>query len=99
MSNLDTFTRWIDAVNAGDTSVIDDVVGEQIVDHHLPPGIPSGREGVRQWMAMLIDSLQLHLDVQDTVVQGDLHRVASDLLGHARRRLPRLPGDEPQLQG
>ncbi len=67
MSNLDTFTRWIDALNAGDTSVIDDVVGEQIVDHHLPPGIPSGREGVRQWMAMLIDSLQLHLDVQDTV--------------------------------
>jgi predicted ester cyclase len=71
-SNLDTFTRWIDAVNAGDTSVIDDVVGDGIVDHHLPAGIPPGREGVRQWVAMLIESLQLRLDVQDTVVQGDL---------------------------
>src|SRR5262245_7866605 len=71
-SNLDVFTRWIDAVNAGDVSIVDTVVGTDVVDHHLPPGIPAGREGVRQWVGMLIDSMQLHLDVQETVVQGDL---------------------------
>ena len=81
-------------MNAGDLSVIDDVVGEQIVDHHLPPGIPAGREGVRQWIRMLCDSLLIHLEVQETVVDGRSHRRACDLLGHACRRLPRLPGDE-----
>ena len=71
MSNLDVLTRWIDAVNAGDLSVLDEVVGEHIVDHHLPPGIPAGREGVRQWIRMLCDSLLIHLEVQETVVEAD----------------------------
>ena len=71
MTNLEVLNRWIDAVNAGDLSVIDEVVGEQIVDHHLPPGIPAGREGVRQWIRMLCDSLLIHLEVQETVADGD----------------------------
>jgi len=71
VTNLEILTRWIDAVNAADLSVVDEVVDEHIVDHHLPPGIAAGREGVRQWVRMLCHSLLIHLDVQETVVDGD----------------------------
>ena len=99
MTNLEVLNRWIDAVNAGDLSVIDEVVGEQIVDHHLPPGIPAGREGVRQWIRMLCDSLLIHLEVQETVADGDRIAVRAICSGTHVGGYLGFPRDESQLQG
>ncbi len=98
MSNLDVLNRWIDGVNSRDLSVIDEVVGEHVIDHHLPPGIPAGREGVRQWVTMLCGSLQLHLEVQETVVDGDRIAVRAICSGTHVGDYLGFPATQPELR-
>ena len=47
------------------------MIHPDIVDHHLPPGIPAGRAGVAFWCTMLHEALQLHIAIEDAVEQGD----------------------------
>ena len=63
--------RWVAAMNAGDLSAIDELVADDIVDHHLPEGIPAGRPGVVIWCSLLRDALELHLDIEDLVAADD----------------------------
>lgn len=65
----DVVRRYVDAVNAGDIDAIDALAADDLIDHHLPPGIPAGREGVKLWCTMLHDALALQVEIQDLVVQ------------------------------
>jgi steroid delta-isomerase-like uncharacterized protein len=42
-----------EVVNAGDTAVIEELLADDYVDHQEVPGIPSTRDGVRQWFEMM----------------------------------------------
>lgn len=42
-----------EAFIGGNTSVIDDLVSDDYVDHDLPPGMPAGRDGFRQLAEMV----------------------------------------------
>ena len=73
--------RWVAAMNAGDLSAIDELVADDIVDHHLPEGIPAGRPGVILWCSLLRDALQLHLDIEDLVATDDRVAIRARITG------------------
>jgi predicted ester cyclase len=73
--------RWIDAMNRGDLEALDGLVAADIVDHHLPPGLPAGRDGVRLWCSILHDALQLRIEIRDLVAAGDRVALRAGITG------------------
>ena len=51
--NRDLVRRYYELV-AGDLQGIDEVVTADFVDHHFPPDMPPGPEGVRQFFTQFI---------------------------------------------
>lgn len=43
-----------------------------IVDHHLPPEVPGGAEGVLFWLRLLAETMTIHVDMVQTVDAGEL---------------------------
>jgi steroid delta-isomerase-like uncharacterized protein len=53
-------------------AVVDDCFAPNVIDHSLPPGAPSGIEGVRQTIAMFLAAFpDLHLTLEDMIAEGD----------------------------
>ena len=65
--------RWAELWNAGaDLAVIDELVAPDFVSHGAPPGLPAGREGVRQWVGIFHRAFpDLYSTVEDLIVEGD----------------------------
>ncbi len=64
-----------EAVNGGDTSVIDELVDPSYVNHNLPAPTP-GNEGFKQVIMMFRNAYpDLHVTVEDMIAEGD--KVAS----------------------
>jgi steroid delta-isomerase-like uncharacterized protein len=58
--------------NTGNTAVLDEFIAADCVDHAAPPGTPSGREGAKQFFAMLRSAFpDLHTTIEDVVAEGD----------------------------
>jgi predicted ester cyclase len=58
--------------NAGRDEVADEIISPDFVDHHVPPEIPSGPEGVRQWAAIAKGGFpDFHIEILDVVEGGD----------------------------
>ena len=61
-----------EAFNKRKTDLLDEIVSEHFVDHHLPPDLPSGPEGARLWFqgafAAFPDS---RLEIKDMIAEGD----------------------------
>ncbi|HYH34165.1 MAG TPA: ester cyclase [Nocardioides sp.] len=72
---------YIDAVNEGRLDRLPDLVTGEVVDHHLPPELPAGVEGLRVWVDMLRTALQLHIQVNDVVDAGDRVAVQGRITG------------------
>jgi predicted ester cyclase len=73
--------RFVAAMNARDLDALDDIVDPDVVDHHLPPGIPAGVAGVKFWCRLLGDALDLHVEIQDLVADGDRVAVRARITG------------------
>ena len=69
------------AVDAGDLDRLEDLLAEDVVDHHLPPGLPTGRAGVRAWIALLKEALDLRVEVLDVVAGTDRVAVRARITG------------------
>ena len=82
--------RYVAAFNENAIDQVADVLGDDLVDHHVPVGIPRGPDGVRAWWSIVHDALDGRLEIED-LVEGD-DRVATrltfsgvhkgDFLGH-----------------
>jgi len=58
--------------NGGDVGVADEIFAVEFVDHHVPPEIPRGPEGVKQWAAIAWEGFpDLRIDVHHLVAEGD----------------------------
>ena len=59
--------------NKGNTGAIDQLMASNFIEHNvLPPGLPSGREGVKAMMTMLHGAFpDFHATVDDIVAEGD----------------------------
>src|SRR4051812_27518621 len=73
MSNKDTMRRFYDSISAGETSIVDEVLAENFVEHDEFPGIPQSREGVKQFFEMSRAAFpDLQLRVLHLVEEGDI---------------------------
>ncbi len=56
----------------GDTSVVDSLLSDDAVDHEAMPGMPAGREGLKQIIMMFKHGYpDLKLQIVDSALQGD----------------------------
>ncbi len=58
---------------AGDLAGIEEVVTADFVDHHFPPDIPPGPEGVRQFFTQFIPTFfsDLRIEIDFLLAEGD----------------------------
>jgi steroid delta-isomerase-like uncharacterized protein len=72
--NKAIFRRMVDEIfNRGNLSLIDEFLAPDFVEREqLPPGIPSGREGVKQMAVMLRSAFpDFKATIDDMVAEGD----------------------------
>jgi steroid delta-isomerase-like uncharacterized protein len=72
--NKALYRQFVEEVfNRGNTSAIDELVAPDFVEHEeLPPGVPSGREGVKQLSIMLRSAFpDLKATIDDILAEGD----------------------------
>jgi steroid delta-isomerase-like uncharacterized protein len=71
--NVNVVRRYVEEViNQGNLDAIDELIDPGVVDHAAPPGFPTGREGAKQFAAMMRSAFpDLHLTIEDTVAEGD----------------------------
>jgi steroid delta-isomerase-like uncharacterized protein len=62
-----------DVFNRGDIQQADDLLAPDFVEHEdLPPGIPPGREGVKQLTAMMRSAFpDFKATIEDLIAEGD----------------------------
>jgi len=72
MDNKAIARRFYDAVNAGRLEIIEEVVGENYVEHEEFPGLAGGREGLRQFFEMIRTAFpDFSMTIEDMVSDGD----------------------------
>lgn len=71
-TNIDVLRRFVAAFNDRDPEAYDALVATDVVDHHLPPGLPAGREGVRTFVSGLWKTFDASITVDEMVASGDL---------------------------
>ncbi len=61
-----------EVINQGNIEAIDELIDPGVVDHAVPPGFPTGREGAKQFFAMMRSAFpDLHLTIEDMIAEGD----------------------------
>ena len=57
----------------GDLSGIGQVVSDMFVDHHMPPDLPPGPEGVRQFFKNILSSIfgGMKIEIDFLIAEGD----------------------------
>ena len=65
--------RYIEeAFNNRDSDIIADLVSEDCIDHHIPPELPTGPEGVKLWFISAFTAFpDCHISIQDTITEND----------------------------
>jgi steroid delta-isomerase-like uncharacterized protein len=70
--NKATVTKFLDRVNKGDLTVIDEIFDPAFVDHEAMPGVPPGREGLKQFFAMYLKAFpDMKVSVTHLIAEGD----------------------------
>ncbi len=58
--------------NKKNLAAIDDCLDPHIIEHALPPGLPAGSAGSRQFIGMYLAAFpDLHLTAEDMIAEGD----------------------------
>jgi predicted ester cyclase len=79
-------------VEAADASRIDEYFGPGFVGHNMPLGLPSGREGVKGFLAMLREGLaEMSVTIDAILAEDDLVSVRSTIRGMHRGPLMGVP--------
>ncbi|MGI5525286.1 ester cyclase [Micromonospora sp. CA-259024] len=71
-TNTDIVYRFVAAFNDRDPGAYDALVRSDVVDHHLPPGLPAGAEGVKLFVTGLWQTFDARIIVDDIVASEDL---------------------------
>ena len=60
-----------EAFNQRKLDVLDELVADDFVGHHLPPGLPAGREGLKAFMNGFFTAFpDIHFTFEDEVAEG-----------------------------
>ncbi len=61
-----------EVINQGNLDAIDELIDPGVVDHSVPAGFPTGREGAKQFAAMMRSAFpDLHHTIEDMIAEGD----------------------------
>jgi len=71
--NKATAQKFLDRMNKGDLSVIDEVIDPAYVDHEAVPGVPPTREGLKQLFTMYLKAFpDMKIHIEHLVAEGDI---------------------------
>ena len=95
-----TMTRLYDEVlNTGNLNLIDELVDENVVEHEGFPGIPPGREGVKQFFGMMHEAFDgFRIDVEEMIVEGDQGVARGTMRGTHIGEFMGVPATEKQIE-
>ncbi len=58
--------------NRGNLSVVDELIADNYANHDTPPGLPAGREGIKQFISMYRAAFpDLYTTIDDQIADGD----------------------------
>lgn len=82
------YRQVIEAISRNDASALDQLLAEQLIDHHPIPGQSPGRAGFKEWMASARSSSpDLHGTIEEVLVaSGD--RVVGQITWHGTQHGP-----------
>ncbi len=85
--NKSLVRRYYETVT-GDMSGLEQLVASDFVDHHFPPDLPRGPEGVQQFFAGLIGTVfsEARIEIDFLLAEGD--KVDCHFVFHARHTGP-----------
>ena len=85
--------RLYDELNKGNLGVIDTLVEDNFVEHEeQPPGLPTGKEGVKALFAMLWGAFpDLHMTVEQMIAEGELVSAFVTMKGTQRGEFMGVP--------
>ena len=70
--NKATATKFVERINKGDLSIIDEIFDPAYVDHEAMPGVPPNRAGLKQGFAMLLKGFpDFKITVTHLIAEGD----------------------------
>ena len=70
--NKDIAGRAVEAINAGDFSLLESLVAADGVDHAVPPNMPPTRDTAIQFLTMFRAAFpDLHYTLEDVIAEGD----------------------------
>lgn len=65
--------RAVDAINAGDMSLLESLLAPDAIEHSAPPGMPPTRDTAIQFISMLRSAFpDLHYTIEHVISEGDL---------------------------
>ncbi len=71
--NKALFRQFVAGMNAKDINVVESLMGQNFVDHDLPPGQPEGIEGMKAMTSMFFSAFpDLKSTINQLVAEGDL---------------------------
>jgi steroid delta-isomerase-like uncharacterized protein len=85
--------RFYEEIDAGNLAAMDDLVADDYVNHHPPPfpGLPAGREGLKQAFQIFWDATPGHHEIEDQIAEGDKVVTRLTARGTHRGDLPGIP--------
>jgi steroid delta-isomerase-like uncharacterized protein len=99
--NKATAQRFFDeVVSQGKLEVVDQLCSPDLVDHETQPGMPDGREGVKQFFAAIREAIpDMQAEVHDMVGEDDKVVVRSTMRGTHEKEFFGIPpsGDKVEI--
>jgi len=88
-----------EVLNRGNLDVVDKVTAENYVDHTAPPGMAPGREGEKQWFAMLRAAFpDGQTTIEDIIAEGDKVVVRGTMTGTHSAEFMGIPATGKQVK-
>ena len=70
--NKALFRSWCEVISQNRLDRAEEIIAPDEVDHALPPGIPSGLEGLKQVFTLLHTAFpDLQIEIEDLIAEGD----------------------------
>ena len=101
-SNKALAREFYEKVSAGDLSVTDTHVADNLIEHEEFPGIPPNKEGVRMFFQMMRSAFpDFRMSVEDIIEEGDKLVVRFRMQGTHRGEFMGIPatGKQVNIQG
>ena len=87
-----------EAFNDRNTDVIDELVSEDHVDHHIPPELPRGPEGIKLWFNGAFSAFpDSRITAKDVIAEGDKVTIRFEFTGTHQGEFMGIPATGKQF--